>query len=138
MEDEEAGTKTSCQEEEGVNVSVIPLPSWPVPRGGRQALHLQWRGRRVSALTHQPWLSPNISCPLMKTHLAPRPLPSAVPRTVLGRDLLHGRFGWQWLRLPCTSASSSGLIRCTGHLQSICVLTVPISLHYPQAGVWNE
>lgn len=36
-------------------------------------------------------LSPDISPPLVKTHLAPRPLPSAVPRTVLGRDLLHGQ-----------------------------------------------
>jgi len=27
--------KTSCQQEEGANVSVIPLPFWPVPRSGR-------------------------------------------------------------------------------------------------------
>lgn len=42
MEDEKAGTKTSCQEEkeEVANVSVIPVPSWSAPRGGRQALRV--------------------------------------------------------------------------------------------------
>lgn len=54
----------------------------------------------MSVLVCQPQLSPDISSSLVKTHLAHRPLPSAVPRTVLGRDLLHGQLNGDGCDFP--------------------------------------
>lgn len=70
------------------------FPSGRSPEVGAWAPGLRWRRGQDA------WLSPNISSRLMKTHLAPGLVPSAVPCRVVGGDLLHGQLGHRRLRLP--------------------------------------
>lgn len=86
----------------------------------------------MSVLACQPQLSPDISSPLLKTRLAPRPLPSAAPQ-IPGRDFLHGQCDGNGHDFPAQVLPAQ-----VDPLPSICVLPVPISLHYPRTGVWNE
>lgn len=108
-------------------MAVIPLPFWALPRGGSLGARspMEERTGRVAVPKHQLSSHEDASCSRAGSFCCP------LPR---GWGGFAARTAWT----PTAATSLAQVLSAFICLKSICILKVPISLHYRETGVQNE